>query len=322
MSDDEVEVIDHMPKTYVEGFPCPTLGFKPEIIQQVFKMKPKKGDIFLNVYPKCGTTWTQFTMWEIVNDGAPPPNTNQIMFKDIPFLEFMGLDSIDKLKDPRMFKLHLPFRLTPWSPEAKYISVLRNPFDCCVSYYYHFNNVELLPCGQKLRFDSYVNDFVNGDLPFGCYFEHINSFFEKRNEPNVLFFSFESAKEKPKETILMIAEFMGPEYKTKLEKDPEMMERILKHTSFQYMKEHNDFKMCKNLEAFAEAGDKYFDMVCDPVIREDKNLFISTNFFRKGKVGTSKVELSSEQWALIERTIEEKVKDPELKAMMYNTKPT
>lgn len=322
MSSDDFEEVDRVPIQYVEGFPCVKLGLNEDAFRKVLTMKPMKGDIILNTYPKCGTTWTQYIMWEIMNQGVPPPNTNQLMYKDMPFLEVTGIEALDNLKEPRMYKLHLPLRLTPWNPEAKYISVMRNPFDCCVSFYHHSNELELFPCRQKLRFDSFVKDFVTGDLTFGSYFEHIISFFEKRNEPNVLFFSYESAKQKPKETITMIAEFMGLEYKAQLEEDPELMERILKYSSFQYMKEHNDFKIASSLEAMEAMGDTYVKMSYDPVLRKDTRLFMSGNFYRKGEVGSGKTELNDEQWSMIEKAIEEKVKDPELKAMMYTTKPS
>ena len=54
-----------------------------------------------------------------------------------PHLEEVGEEPVRALPEPRLIKTHLPFARTPWSAQAKYIYVARNPFDCAVSFYHH-----------------------------------------------------------------------------------------------------------------------------------------------------------------------------------------
>ncbi|KAH6926197.1 hypothetical protein HPB50_015809 [Hyalomma asiaticum] len=49
----------------------------------------------------------------------------------------MGAEAAEKMVRPGVLKVHLPFNKTPYSEEAKYIYIARNPYDVCVSFYYH-----------------------------------------------------------------------------------------------------------------------------------------------------------------------------------------
>lgn len=96
--------------------------------------------------------------------------------------------------------------------------------------------------GKKLNFESYFQDFINGDLSFGDYFEHVESWYERKDDPNVLFFTYEEMRADPKEGILKIAQFLGKEHRDKLINNPEILENVLKHSSFKYMKENKPFR--------------------------------------------------------------------------------
>ncbi|KAH7972575.1 hypothetical protein HPB52_013627 [Rhipicephalus sanguineus] len=56
---------------------------------------------------------------------------------EMPFLEGQGAESIDEMKKPRPIESHLPFRLETFSKEAKYMYMARNPYNCCVFFFYH-----------------------------------------------------------------------------------------------------------------------------------------------------------------------------------------
>ncbi|KAH8028650.1 hypothetical protein HPB51_017868 [Rhipicephalus microplus] len=54
-----------------------------------------------------------------------------------PFMEMIGVGAVESMTRPGAIKTHLPFSKQPYSPQAKYVYVSRNPYDCCVSYFYH-----------------------------------------------------------------------------------------------------------------------------------------------------------------------------------------
>jgi len=134
------------------------------IADKVLNFDVRPDDIWIITYPKCGTTWTQEIVWNIMNDvnkdlGKMP------LFARSPFLEMQGLhgpqhaspvlrddpkhpgmtrkifeESVDyanNLKSPRIIKSHMPFALLPKNllDTAKVIYVCRNPKDTCVSFF-------------------------------------------------------------------------------------------------------------------------------------------------------------------------------------------
>ncbi|KAL1471278.1 hypothetical protein MTO96_023733, partial [Rhipicephalus appendiculatus] len=57
-------------------------------------------------------------------------------------------------------------------------------------------------------FDEFFEDFMDGYVPFGHYFEHVLSWYARRNDPNVFFFYYEHFKSDPKKTVLALAKFV------------------------------------------------------------------------------------------------------------------
>ena len=80
-------------------------------------------------------------MYLLENDGRPLA-AGQRLDDVFPHLEEVGEAAVRALPEPRLVKTHLPFARTPWSAQAKYIYVARNPFDCAVSFYHHTRGFE------------------------------------------------------------------------------------------------------------------------------------------------------------------------------------
>jgi sulfotransferase len=112
------------------------MGFPVASFESAQRYRASAGDVFVASYPKCGTTWTQYIVYLLQNDGralAPRQRLDDVF----PHLEEVGEATVRALPEPRLIKTHLPFSRTPWSPQAKYICIARNPFDCAVSFYHH-----------------------------------------------------------------------------------------------------------------------------------------------------------------------------------------
>ncbi|KAF8763471.1 Sulfotransferase 1C2 like protein [Argiope bruennichi] len=185
--------------------------FSEESFRSAVAYKPRPGDLFIVTYPKCGTTWMQNLVACIFREGRPFTSGLEF-FLETPFLELTGAEGAEKMKRPGSIKLHLPFHKTPWSPEAKYIFVARNPKDCCVSHYHHTKNnfAYLFSDGT---FDDFFEAFIKGEVGFGDYFDTTLSWWEHRNDPNVIFVIYEELKKDTVNNVLKIAGFIGSEYK-------------------------------------------------------------------------------------------------------------
>ena len=62
----------------------------------------REDDIWISSFPKCGTTWTQEMVWNIVNNVDLEQARSVTLHKRIPFLELVGLYDqrrLDSLND-------------------------------------------------------------------------------------------------------------------------------------------------------------------------------------------------------------------------------
>lgn len=108
-----------------DGFKIPG-QFSLDAYKSALTYQPRADDLFIVTYPKCGTTWVQNIVACIFREGKPFSSALEFV-TNTPFLEMAGVEAAKTMKRPGAIKLHLPFRLTPWSPQAKYIFVARNP---------------------------------------------------------------------------------------------------------------------------------------------------------------------------------------------------
>lgn len=207
----------------IDGVPL-SINYNEDVIRSVLDYRPQRGDVFIASYPKCGTTWMQQIVYNILT-GASGTDDCLDFFLRMPFLEKQGADSATYGRKPGALKTHLQFGKTPYSVDAKYVYITRNPYDCCVSYYYHYRN---FPNNQFAdgTFDEFFEMFVRGRLAFGDYFDHLVSWYEHRNDPNVLFLTYEAVKSDTKFNIIRIAEFLGQEHGKRLREDSGLLNSV------------------------------------------------------------------------------------------------
>ncbi|KAG0444931.1 hypothetical protein HPB47_013210 [Ixodes persulcatus] len=217
----------------VEGFYL-HVAFPDECVRSALHYKAQPGDVFVVSYPKCGTTWMEHIVYHIFN-GRSPPKDILSRCREMPFLEFQGADSVRDMARPGSIKTHMPFRFQPYSMGAKYIYTCRNPFDCCVSFFYHTKAMPEYKF-QDGTFDEFFEMFIEGKVDFGDYFDHVLSWYEHRNDPNVLFLTYEDLKEDTGTWVLKIADFLGEEYGQNLEMITRLWLKFWKRTSVKTMK--------------------------------------------------------------------------------------
>ncbi|HYG65656.1 MAG TPA: sulfotransferase domain-containing protein [Thermoanaerobaculia bacterium] len=199
------------------------LGFKLH-----FKVRPD--DIFVATYPKSGTTLTQMILYQLTTDGSMDfPHVDAVM----PFyeLEFMrGLPArFEALPSPRVFKSHLLREHLP--DQARYIYVTRNLEDVAVSAYHHY----CLVTGVENDFTLYTEAFAQGGVPmFNSWVRHFESWWPRRNDPNVLFLRYEEMVRDLEGAVRRIAGFCG------IPVDEAAMPRILERCGLEFMKRHED----------------------------------------------------------------------------------
>ena len=264
----------------VDGFIVP--GGFPDAgnVRSAMKYKPQDDDMFIVTYPKSGTTWMQMILLLLKHEGVLPEQFTffQLIHDHIPFIDMFGASVVEKLDRPRMMKSHLPFNFIPWNDNAKYIFVCRNPFDVCVSLYYH---TEGFPGAYNFKdgsFDVFFEEYLKGEVDCGCYFHHLRSYWDQRGRDNILFLTYEKMKENTRDVIREVAEFLGGQYLENVNKEG-ILDKVLENSSISSMRE-----------------------AINPSVNALGRAEGSAEFVRKGVIGDYKNMFSEEQ----ERRLTEK----------------
>ena len=155
---------------------------------------------------------------------------------------------LDAQTHRRCVKTHLPVDALVFSPKAKYIYIGRDGRDAAWSFFnHHFNasddyfkvfNTGTIHGGPPLeRGSGDVHDFytgwVNGNgHPYWPFWEHVRSWWNIRNLPNVMLIHFNDMKADLSGSIRRIADFLD------IPVNKEVLPVIVEHCSFDYMKAH------------------------------------------------------------------------------------
>ncbi|KAK8771543.1 hypothetical protein V5799_011176 [Amblyomma americanum] len=279
--------------------------FSDDAIRSTMSYKPRPGDLFLTCYPKSGSSWTHRIIYNILMDAADPDDPMDPYLR-IPFLDMRGGDAAIYAPRPAAFKTHLPFSKAPYSPEAKYIHLARNPYDVCVSFYYHTRNTPAYNFHNG-TFDEFFELFLQGRVDFGDYFQNVLSWYRHRNDANVLSLTYEELKENTREHIVKIAAFIDPDREKKLKEKPELVERILEKTNVENMKKVLNYntkrltlkepRLLDNVRPELQKGLRtFFDFI---------NVPMTGDFVRKAQVGDWRNHFSLEQVAKMKERIAE-----------------
>jgi hypothetical protein len=199
-----------------------------------FEFVPEQSDIFIVSYPRSGTTWLQMIVYQLMTDDAAI--TFSHVSEVMPWLEQRiwtnAFGAISCRTGPRrVFKSHLPygpgFLTIPKGP-CKYIYIARDGRDVAMSFY-RFYESHLRFQGS---FDEFFHLFMRGKVQFGSWFKHVAGWRAAREQPNVLFLSYEEMSKDLLGAIGRIALFCG------FEVTHDELERVASRSTFEFMKHH------------------------------------------------------------------------------------
>ncbi|KAM7288681.1 sulfotransferase ssu-1-like [Ixodes scapularis] len=288
--------------------------FVEQNLKSAMSYKPVPGDVFIVSYPKCGTTWMQHIVYSIYSGGVPPKDMTEFMTRT-PFLELLGAEILAKMPRPGAIKTHLPYHLQPYSPDAKYIYVTRNPYDCCVSFYYHTKTFPAYKF-ENNSFDDFFEMFMRGKVDFGDYFDHQLSWYEHINDDNVLIVTYEDLKKDARSGIQKIADFLGDEYGKRLRENPDVLDTVVKVTSIEFMKGfNNEFKKWAQMADEVAEGMDGLRLVREAMTEEVRKKPITGDFVRKGIVGDWRNHFSEDQVKRLKERIAAKTKGSDLMSL-------
>lgn len=193
-----------------------------------FPLQPT--DIVITPYGKSGTTWLQQIVHGLRTRG-------DMDFDDIsrvvPWLETstdLGLDlHAPQRGHPRAFKSHLSWYDVPKG--GRYIVSIRNPKDVLVSGYRFMEGWFFAP--GSIDIATWAADFMK-NRETGGYWRHLRSWWEVREQPQVLLLCYEAMTADLPGTVRKVANFIG------VDLDDELLAIVVRQSSLDFMLAYKD----------------------------------------------------------------------------------
>lgn len=224
-----------------KGVAGPHGSCSPESFEQAEKYVPRPGDIFVVTQMKCGTTWMQHVVYEILHRGGGNlVASGTAMYAVAPWLEgrkSVPLDQAPLLgaeRPSRIIKTHLPAQLCPAGAEARYVYVARHPVSCfasCIDFI--VTNVGGMAPGVAAFEEWYCSPEL---MWWGTWPAHVRGWWERTaRDRNVLFLYFEDMKRDLPSVVTKVTEFLGV-----APLHPQELAQVVEKCGFAYMQEHQD----------------------------------------------------------------------------------
>jgi hypothetical protein len=238
-------------------------------------LKPQ--DAFLASYPRSGSTWLRFMLFEVlagedagfrkIEDRLPEIHQHRGI---APILPGGG----------RLIKTHEQYR----NDYKKAVFLVRDVRDVCLSTYAGFSALGLAPIVSKGDFESFLLSFLKGKaLQMGSWQEHSRSWLESplAKNGNLLVVRYEDLRRNPEEKVGQLLQFLG------ITPEAGVIRRAIENNTLQQMRAKED--------RAKRAGEQSILLGHRKSEREE------SRFVRKGAVGGWRGKLTDAQVQIIEQ---------------------
>jgi len=225
-----------------KGVSGPTGSCSKESFAAAEAYTPRAEDVFVVTQMKCGTTWMQHVVYEVLMRGQGDlVATGTAMYAISPWIEgrkSVPLDQaplVGRERPSRIIKTHLPASLCPFAPQARYIYVARHPVSCfasCIDF------VDTNVGGMAPGIPEFEHWYTSPDLMWwGTWTDHVKGWWARAqaSPDNVLFVYFEDMRKDLGSIVTTVAAFLGVAPLT-----PSEVQAVVHKCSFAYMQEHQD----------------------------------------------------------------------------------
>ncbi len=228
-------------RIHYRGTSAPSGSCSAETFSSAESYEPRPEDIFVVTQMKCGTTWMQHVVYEVLLRGnGNLVESGTALYAVSPWIE--GRKSVSMAEAPligterpsRIVKTHLPASLCPFHRRARYIYVARHPASCfasCVDF------VVTNAGGMEPGMDAFEEWFRSPELMWwGTWTDHVRGWWDRAQESdNVLFVLFEDMKKDLPDIVRKVTAFLDIRPLTETE-----LGRVVEKCSFAYMQKHQE----------------------------------------------------------------------------------
>ncbi|XP_067862722.1 amine sulfotransferase-like isoform X2 [Heptranchias perlo] len=202
-----------------------------EHFEWVKDFKMDQDTVFIITYPKSGTTWMQQITSLILANGNIDSVKDKVLYERAPWVEYVVF--IPNCKDSQLITSHLNYHMAPNALKnkiGKIIYVARNPKDVTVSFYHYHKFSNFLK--KPKDFQHFLEQFVEGNVFYGSWFDHIREWYSHKDELNMMFVTYEDMQKDLRSMIEKVAIFLNKKL------DGKTLESIMDHCTFKFMKEN------------------------------------------------------------------------------------
>ncbi|XP_003406683.1 sulfotransferase 2A1-like [Loxodonta africana] len=234
---------------WFEGIPFPQVEYRIENLRSVRdEFVVRDEDVITLSYPKSGTHWVIEIISMIHSKGDSSWVQSVPNWDRSPWIESTaGYERLKNQKGPRLFTSHLPIQLFPksfFNSKAKAIYINRNPRDVITSGFYYWRTIKHVR--NPDTFEQFFEWFLQGNVTFGSWFDHINGWLQMRGKENFMIISYEELHQDIRASVEKISQFLGKKL------GPEEFDSVLKNVSFEVMKNNK-------MSNFSLAPDSFVD---------------------------------------------------------------
>jgi hypothetical protein len=202
---------------------------------------PGPQDVFVMTYAKSGTNWMMQIVHQLIHHGkgefdhihnvVPWPDAKLMspMMRDYAIPLDQATEWQTAPEPRRVIKTHFNWELLPYSEEARYIAVIRDPKDVFVSAYFFIKGSGMgaaTPSVDTMYRLFLADKFLLG----GSWPGNAAGYWAQRHRPNVLVVSFASMKRDLEGTVRRVAAFLD------IRVPEEVIRSVCDKASFDYMK--------------------------------------------------------------------------------------
>jgi aryl sulfotransferase len=229
-----------MPVFEHDGLPGPARVSTPAAVANARRYEPKPEDVFVATQMRCGTTWMQELVHQVLmrGEGDFARGARSHLYAVSPWIEAVNsvpMNDAPLIGTPpsRIIKTHLPASHCPYSTAARYIYVARHPVSCFASIL-DFNRSMLGPLLPPVG--TMAAWYCSDRMYWKPWPAHVEGWWRlAREHENVLFVHFEEMTQNLGAVCDRVATLLGCRL-TQQER-----ERVLEKCRFGYMKEREEF---------------------------------------------------------------------------------
>jgi hypothetical protein len=196
-------------------------------------------DVFVATQMKCGTTWMQQLVYEVLSRGRGDLSDAgaRHLYAVSPWIEARWSVRLEDAPPVgpsarRVIKTHMPTPLLPIAPQARYVYVTRHPVACFASC---ADFVGMLMGPAAPSHERLLSWFCSERMWWGPWPDHVDGWWRAaQSHPNVLFVHFEEMKADLAGVVDRVADFLGEPLSA------DERAAVVQKSSFDFMKVHEE----------------------------------------------------------------------------------